>query len=140
LYGVGKGLKNFSKAKDQTEDIMSDIVTASYNNPMLQYDLDAEQLKLLRQLRNNRYSNDPDIDWSDTIGGAIKGGLYGISGGIPGVVIGALGGGANAAVNSLSDAQAASNDELEALYDAILQSEQEYNALRKQRMLEMGLY
>lgn len=140
LYGIGKGLSDLSDTRNETDDIASDIVTASYNNPMLQYDLDENQMKLLRQLRRGTYDSDSDIDWSDTIGGALKGGVYGLAGGIPGVILGALGGGANAAIDSMNTAQGVTNDELEALYAAIMQSEQEYNALRKQRMIQSGIY
>lgn len=143
LYNIGSGLNKLSDSRSDGSDIASDIVTASYNNPMLQYDLDPEQLKMLRQLRRDSYATEADtgdIDWSDTIGGALKGGIYGLAGGIPGVILGALGGGANAAIDSMNEAQGVTNDELEALYAAIMQSEQEYNALRKQRMIQNGIF
>lgn len=140
VYGVGKGLSNLSKAKDTTGDLKADIIAASHNNPMLQYDLDPEQLQLLRQLRRGSYDDSPDTDLSGILGGAVQGGLYGLAGGIPGVVIGAIGGGANAAVNGRASAQEDVNDELEALYASIMSSEQEYNNLRKQRMLQSGIY
>lgn len=136
-YNAAKGLDNLSDLKNEGRDIQSDIVTASYNNPMLQYDLSSDQMELLRALRNGRYDSDigiDDVDWLDAGGDALKGGLTGfLTGGMPGAIVGAVGSGANAAIGSLGNQQERSNAELQALYDAVVQSEQQYNDIKKQR-------
>lgn len=144
-YGLdaAQGLKDYSDATADLEELMSDIVSASYNNPMLMYDLDSEQQKLLRQLRRGAYSTDLDtneMDLMGVLGGAAKGGLTGLVGGIPGAIVGALGGGANAYIDEMNRVQGLSTAELEALYEAVLASEQQNNAMKKQQMLQSGLY
>lgn len=135
-YNAAKGIEELTDTKDVTSDLVSDIITASYNNPMLQYDLTSDQRNMLSKLRRGSYdseSNIDDVDFLGVLGDAVKGGVMGIGGGIPGMVIGAIGGGANAVVDDMNQGQEATNAELEALYQAIMESEQQYNALKKQR-------
>jgi hypothetical protein len=57
------------------------------------------------------------------------------------MVIGALGGGLNSVVDDFGNAQNISNSELEALYNAVVASEQQNNALKKQRAYaNLGMY
>ena len=135
-YNAVEGLSSLSDAQDTTSDIVSDIVTASYSNPMLVYDLNTDQRNMLRQLRRGTYGTEAgydDIDWLGVLGDAVKGGFMGIGGGIPGMIAGAVGGGGNAIIDDLNQAQGMTNSELEALYQAIMESEQSYNDLKKQR-------
>lgn len=135
-YNAIKGMEKMSDLRDTSDDISSDIVSASYNNPMLHYDLTSDQMKLLRDLRNDRYDGEVgfnDINKTDVLTEALKGGAMGIVGGLPGMVLGAVGSGANAVINGMNEAQSDKIDELEALYQAIMESEQQYNALKKQR-------
>lgn len=137
-YNAAQGLEDLSDSSADTEELVNDLVNASYNNSMLAYDLNSDQKKLLRELRSGNY--DTDVDFNDIrpmdiLGGAAKGGISGfLYGGIPGAVVGALGSGANSAVDSLNRAQSGKMDELDALYQSILQSEDQQNALKKQRM------
>ena len=135
-YNAAQGLKDLSEAKDISEDTISDIITASYNDPMIQYNLNSEQLDMLRQLRRGSFDSDAsfsDVDLLGALGGAAKGAVTGIAGGIPGMIIGAIGGGGNAIIDDLNQAQGVTNSDLEALYQAVLESERQYNDIRKQR-------
>ena len=136
---AAQGLGDLADARDAGQDLVSDIVTASYDNPMLSYDLSSEQMDLLRQLRRGTYDDSvgiEDVDLAGTLGGALKGGLTGFltGGGIPGAIVGAVGGGANAVIDDLGQARNINNAELEALLQALESSRQQQNAMKKQRM------
>lgn len=136
---AAQGLGDLADARDAGQDLVSDIITASYDNPMLSYDLNTEQMDLLRQLRRGTYDDSvgiDDVDLAGTLGGAIKGGLTGFltGGGVPGAIVGAVGGGANAVIDDLGQARNIDNAELEALLQALESSKQQQNAMKKQRM------
>lgn len=135
-YNAAKGLQDWSEAKDMTSETISDLIAASYNDPMIQYNLNADQMDLLRQLRRGTYDSDAsldDVDLLGVLGGAVKGGVMGLAGGVPGAIIGAIGGGGNALISDLNQAQDLTNSELDALYQAVLESEAQYNTIKKQR-------
>lgn len=138
-YNAAQGLGDLADARDAGQDLTSDIINASYDNPMLSYDLSSEQMDLLRQLRRGTYDDSvgiDDVDLAGTLGGAVKGGLTGFltGGGIPGAIVGAIGGGANSVIDDLGQARDISNAELESLLQAMEASKQQQNAMKKQRM------
>lgn len=138
-YNAAQGLKDLSDLRDQGDDIVADAITASYDNPMLQYDLTSDQMDLLRQLRRGTYDDDvglEDVDLLGTLGSALGGGITGFvtGGGIPGAIVGAIGGGANSVIDDLGRARNSSNAEIDALLQAIEASNQQQNAMKKQRM------
>lgn len=135
-FNAAQGLQDLSDAGDLSEDTIADILTSAANSPTIQYDLSADQLNTLRELKSGSYDDSvglDDIDLLGMLGDAGMGALMGLGGGIPGIVIGALGGAVNSGIGDLNQAQGQSNAELEALYQAVLDSERQYNQLRKQR-------
>lgn len=143
-YNAAKGLQSNADARREGEDIMSNIISASYSNPNVQYDLSPEQLALLRDLRRGDYEPETsltDIDLGGALGGALGGVLTGAAGGVPGMVIGGLGGALNSVIGDFGSEQSSSNAELEALYQAILESDRHYNDLKRQRAYaNLGTY
>jgi hypothetical protein len=135
-YNLAKGMQDNSEAKNENSDLISDIVSSSYNNPNLQYDISPDQLELLRDLRRGNYDSESDlsdIDLLGALGDAGMGVLTGILGGAPGMIAGGVGGFLNSIVGDFGDEQNRSNAELEALYQAILASDRQYNDLKRQR-------
>lgn len=136
-------LQDMGDAKDEGDDLMSEILASSYNSPTIQYDLTSDQLDLLRELRNGNYDNSldlGDVNIGSVLGGAGKGALSGLAGGLPGVILGAIGGAGSSITENLANARDRNNTELESLYQAVLDSEQQNNAAKKQRMYQyMGL-
>ena len=133
---VAKGLSDVSKTRGSSEDLASDIVLSAANSPTIGYDLSADQMKLLRELQNGTYdskANLGDINLLGALGGAAKGALTGIAGGLPGMIIGGVGGLANSVVGDIKGDADRDSAELEALYQAVQESEQQHNAMRKQR-------
>lgn len=135
-YGAIQDLQNAGDSRDRSEDLISDIVSASYNSPTIQYDLAPDQLETLRQLRDGDYETGTglgDLDLLSVLGDVGMGVLGGIPGGIGGMVLGGLGGLGTSLASNYSNAQGRQASELEALYQAVLESEQQHNDLRKQR-------
>ena len=136
-------LQDMGNAKDEGDDLVSEILASSYNSPTIQYDLTSDQLDLLRELRNGNYDNSldlGDVNVGGVLGGAGMGALSGLAGGLPGVILGAIGGAGSSLTKNLASARDRNNTELEALYQAVLDSEQQNNAAKKQRMYQyMGL-
>lgn len=138
VINTAQGLDSLSDAQSESDDLVADIVASAMNNPMVNYDLTADQRKLLSQLRRGTYSSDiglDDVNLLGALGDAGMGVLTGVSGGIPGMVIGGVGGLLNSGIGDLGNAQARQNAELEALYAALQESNQNYNNMRKQRMM-----
>lgn len=135
-YGAVKDLQNAGDYRDRSEDLMSDIVSASYNSPTIQYDLSPDQMETLRQLRDGDYETGTDLgdlDLLSILGDVGMGVLGGIPGGIGGMVLGGLGGLGTNLASDYANAQSRQTAELEALYQAVLESEKQHNDLRKQR-------
>lgn len=136
---AAQGLKELGDTKESTEDLISDIIAGSANNPMVTYDLSADQLRLLNQLKRGTYGEDLGLD-DVNIWGALGSGATGaftglLSGGIPGAVVGGIGGAVNSGIDDFNSAQARKNAELEALYAALQESNRNYMDMRKQRYL-----
>lgn len=135
-YRAAQDLQNAGDSRDRSEDLMSDIVAASYNSPTIQYDLSPDQMETLRQLRDGDYETGTDLgdlDLLSLLGDVGMGVLGGIPGGIGGMVLGGLGGLGTSLASDYANAQSRQTAELEALYQAVLESEKQHNDLRKQR-------
>lgn len=141
-YNAAQGLQGLADVRDAGEDTISNILSGAANSPTIYYDLSPDQRDLLRQLKRGSYSNSADlsdVDLLGALGDTAMGVLGGIPGGIPGMIIGGLGGAANSVIGDLTSASANNNAELEALYRAVLESEQYHNQMRRQRAYA-GLY
>lgn len=137
-----QGLQDMSDTRNNMEDLISDIRLGAGNSPTIMYDLNADQRDLLRELQRGDYDttvNGDDIDLLGALGDTAMGALSGLPGGLPGVIIGGVGGLANSVIGDLSSGQDRRTAELEALYQAVLESEQYHNNMRKQRAYA-GLY
>lgn len=135
-YKAAQGLGDISDARKASKDVASDIVLSAANSPTIGYDLNADQKELLRELQRGTYKSNlnlGDVDLLGALGGGVKGALSGAPGGLPGVIIGGIGGLTNSVIGDLGDSAARDNAELEALYQAVLESEQYHNQMRKQR-------
>ncbi len=135
-YNAFKGLQNTSKVRDSKEKLVSDIVLAAANSPTVGYDLSGDQLRLLRELQRGAYDDNADasdVDIMGVLGDAAMGALTGLPGGGIGAAIGGIGGAVNSVIKDLGAAETANADELEALYQAVLESERYHQDQRKQR-------
>jgi hypothetical protein len=135
---AAQGLKNNADIANETEDLTSSIVASAMNNPMVNYDLSADQKQLLSQLQRGTYDNTTDlsdIDLLGALGNGAMGALSGIGGGIPGIIIGGIGGAINSGIKDIGNAQNRKNAELQALYAALQESNRNYGDMRRQRYM-----
>lgn len=144
IQGVkaAQGLQDMSDTRGNMEDLISDIRIGAGNSPTIMYDLNANQRDLLRELQRGDYDttvNGDDIDLLGALGDTAMGALTGLPGGLPGAIIGGVGGLANSVIGDLNAGSDRRTAELEALYQAVLESEQYHNNMRKQRAYA-GLY
>ena len=152
MYNVGntaiqgikaaKGLQGIADTRDNLRDRMSDITLGASNSPTIMYDLNADQRQLLRELQRGGYDNSADIEDIDllgVLGDTAMGALGGLPGGLPGVIIGGVGGLANSVIGDFQAGADRDAAELEALYQAVLESERYHNEKRKQQAYA-GLY
>lgn len=141
---AAQGITDISEVNDTSEDIMSDIIAAAANSPTIQYDLNANQLKMLRDVQRGTYDVGgglSDVNFLSALTGALPDALMGLMyGGIPGAVIGGLGNAVNSGIGDVLGASQQNNAELEALYQAVLESEQQHKNARKQRAYESLIY
>ena len=137
-YGSAKNLQNMNKTVDASEDLMRDIKLSAANSPTIMYDINADQRKMLRELQRGTFDADgggiDDINGLGVLGDAAMGAIKGIPGGYYGIIAGAIGGAAKSATEDMSQGAEASNAELEALYQAVLESEMYHNQMRKQQL------
>lgn len=146
MYNVGnlamqginaaRGMQGISDTRDRASDLMSDAILSAGNSPTVMYDLNSDQRDLLRELQRGDYDNKgdvSDIDLLGVLGDTGMGILTGLPGGLPGAIIGGIGGAANSVIGDLQGGANRDVAELEALYQAVLESEQYHNQKRKQQ-------
>ena len=146
--GAAQNFGDLTEANETGRDLVTDILNNAAISKTLNYDLDASQLELLRQLKSGANDGDTDlfeglgnVDWTSTAGGALKGAVGGIAGGIPGMIAGAASGALNAGTESIANEQARTTAELEALLQAVQESAQSYKDIQKQRAYaRMAMY
>ena len=129
-------ITDLAKANQSTEDILNEIQLASMNNPYYQYDLTDEELKLLRNIKRGNADTSAglgDVNWLGALGDTAMGVLTGLPGGIPGMIVGGVGGLGNSILGDMSDAQGANNAELEQLLASLEASKRNYKQMRGQR-------
>jgi hypothetical protein len=143
--GVAQGisalnnLNQLDDAKDTTADLQNQVLNSYNSNPMAGLYMTAEQKKLLRDLKNNGADTSVDLgdfmpdSIGDLVSPLIQGGLGFATGGIPGAIIGGVGGLANSGLKNATEAQQRQNAELEALLASLEDAELQY-----QQMLRSG--
>ena len=133
---AGKSLKDTADIRSSSDDLVTDILASAANSPTIGYDLNADQKRLLRELQRGTYDNSAnlgDVDLLGALGGGLTGVIGGLPGGLPGAIIGGIGGVANSVLGDMQNDASRDASELEALYQAVLESEQYHNEKRKQR-------
>lgn len=141
-YNILNNLDNMNDAKDDASTLKAKILSTAAANPMNSSYLSADNMRLLRQLRNGTYEAD-DADTKEIIlnglSGALKGTLTGVAGGIPGMVIGGFGGAINDGMSTVSNAANVDNQKLEALLAELEDAQTQYNRMKRPNYSQMGL-
>lgn len=140
-----QGIGDYSDTLNSNEDLMSKIQTSAMGNPLLSHYLTTDQLNLLGDIQDGRYSSDASFD--DFISGAASGlggaavgaGLGFLTGGIPGAVIGGAGSLINSGIDNLSASAGQNTAELQALYQALMDAEMQYKSMKRPNFTGLGI-
>lgn len=149
---IGQGMSaigNISKLSRNTQDyndLQGDVLRAYNSNPLARNFLNSEQLSTIRKLKRGNYkgnykiSNDVLSSIGSSLPNTIMNTLTGFAvGGTPGAVIGGFGSLINSGLKGASNTQNKNNAELEALYQALLDAEQQYNMMKSPNMTGLGI-
>lgn len=147
LWQGGKALGNISSAANADKDLnetLKDIKISAASNPLAMSYLDLSQKKLLRQAKSGTHKNDLDNIMSGVGRGLpdiLKNTALGfVSGGVPGAAIQGIGTAVNKGTEGYTQGTEEANAKLQALYDQLLASEQEYRRMKRpQGLVGAGL-
>lgn len=131
-----KNINDTTNTNDNYDQLIKDIKSSAYNNPLHSSYLTADQRDMLYRLKNNTYDS-PDV--GDVFNGILKnipqtllataGGFA--SGGLPGAAINGLGSLASGGFEGWNAASKEKQSELQNLYETLLDAEQDYNNMRR---------
>lgn len=138
IYQGGKAIKglydNSTKDADYN-DLKKDITLQIASNPMYDMYMDASDEKLLRQMNNGTLTD----NWSNAMSEGVKGIpqaagaaiLGGLTGGVPGALIGGLGSLANSGISGYGKGTEEANAKLQGLYSRLKQADEEYRTMKR---------
>lgn len=137
-------LGDLGDLREDTDTLENDIIRSAMSNPLASSYLTSDQEALLNKLRNGTYSEDADGgDFFDGVfsglGNIATGVLMGAPGGVPGMIIGGLGSAINSGIQGMQQGQTETNAQLQGLYSALNQAEQQYRAMRRPNVTGLGL-
>ncbi len=137
-------LGDLGDLREDTDTLENDIIRSAMSNPLVSSYLTSDQEALLNKLRNGTYSGDADGgDFFDGVfsglGNIATGVLMGAPGGVPGMIIGGLGSAINSGIQGMQQGQTETNAQLQGLYSALNQAEQQYRAMRRPNVTGLGL-
>lgn len=139
------GLGDLGSLKEDTDSLENDIIRSAMSNPLVYSYLTSDQEALLNSIRNGTYSEDADSgDFFDGLfgglGDAVMPTIMGAAtGGIPGALIGGIGSLVNSGIGGMQQGQTEANSQLQGLYSALNQAEQQYRAMRRPNTTGLGL-
>lgn len=129
------GLANNAKTGSTIDSLKGDILNAYGNNPLANSMLTSDQLAQIRRLKKGYKTNEPGADdvfsqiIQDLPSTLLNTGMGAITGGIPGAIIGGVGGLVNSGIKGFGSGQAQQAQELESLYNTLLNAEQQYKGM-----------
>lgn len=138
IQGI-QNLKSLSDASTNQRDIKSKILSTAAANPMNSSYLSADNMRLLRQLRNGTYDSDNTSSLLDILRGGATGVATGALGGPVGMLIGGIGGAINGGISSKANSTTNENEKLEALLAELEDAQAQYNQLKRPNFNMMGL-
>lgn len=151
-YGVGiyqgldalGGLSEMSDLNADADTLTSKILTSASGNPLIGSYLTSDDLALLGKLQRGTYDASGDLgDATSNLGnllsGAGTGALMGLAGGVPGAIIGGIGGLINSGIDNMNAETTNNTARLEALYQNLLNAEQQYKSMRRPNFNGLGI-
>lgn len=138
------GMSEMSKQNADIDDLESQILASAAGNPLISSYLTSEDLSLLGKLQRGNYEGNAGIgdafsNIGNIISGAGSGALTGAIGGLPGILVGGIGGAINAGIDNMNSTGSQNTARLEALYQNLLDAEQQYKAMKRPNFTGLGI-
>ena len=138
------GLSEMSDLNADADTLTSQILTSAAGNPLISSYLTSDDLTLLGKLQRGTYDTSADLgDATSNLGnllsGAGMGALSGLAGGIPGAIVGGIGGLINSGIDNMNAETSNNTARLEALYQNLLNAEQQYKSMRRPNFTGLGI-
>lgn len=138
------GLSEMSDLNEDADSLTSKILTSAAGNPLINSYLTSDDLTLLGKLQRGSYDASADLgDATSNLGnllsGAGTGALMGLAGGVPGAIIGGIGGLINSGIDNMNAETSNNTARLEALYQNLLNAEQQYRSMRRPNFTGLGI-
>lgn len=145
IQGI-QNLSNLGRTQADYKDLQGDILNAYYSNPLANSFLSPEQSKMIRQIKRGTLNEDTTPSegfWNGIVGNLgdtlTSAGLGFVTGGIPGAIIGGAGGLINSGISGATQATQSNMNNLDALYQQLLDAQAQYNAMKRPNMTGMGI-
>lgn len=136
-------LGDVSDAQAETNSLLTDILRSSASNPLASSMLTSDQISMLNKIKRGTYDTEAgfgDVDLMGLLSSAGQGALTGgLMGGIPGALVGGIGGALNSNLERQAQDQGLINSQLEGLYQALIDAEQQYKAMRRPNFTGLGI-
>ena len=138
------GLSKMSDLNADADTLTSQILTSAAGNPLIGSYLTSDDLALLGKLQRGSYDASADLgdatsNLSNLLTGAGSGALMGLAGGVPGAIIGGIGGLINSGIDNMNTETTNNTARLEALYQNLLNAEQQYKSMRRPNFNGLGI-
>lgn len=138
------GLSEMSDLNADADTLTSQILASASGNPLLHSYLTSDDLALLGKLQRGNFDASGDFgDATSNIGNLLSGTLSGVAsgalGGLPGMLIGGIGGLVNSGIDNINSATSNNTARLEALYQNLLNAEQQYKSMRRPNFTGLGV-
>lgn len=138
------GLSEMSDLNANADTLTSKILTSAAGNPLISSYLTSDDLSLLGKLQRGSYDASADLgDATSNLGnllsGAGTGALMGLAGGVPGAIVGGIGGLINSGIDNMNAETTNNTARLEALYQNLLNAEQQYKSMRRPNFNGLGI-
>ena len=143
LDAIG-GFSEMSDLNKDADDLTNQILASASGNPLLHSYLTSDDLALLGKLQRGNFDASGSFgDATSNIGNLLSGTLSGVAsgalGGIPGMVVGGIGGLLNSGIDNVNSATSNNTARLEALYQNLLNAEQQYKSMRRPNFSGLGI-
>ena len=145
IQGV-QNLSNLGQSTSDYNDLQGDILAAYSSNPLASSYLSPDQMRMIRQIRRGNLPENTTATqgaFNEIVGNLgntlTSAGIGLATGGIPGALIGSIGGLVNSGLSGANKAKQSNISQLDALYQNLLDAQAQYNAMKRPNMTGLGL-
>lgn len=145
IQGI-QNLSNLGQSTSDYNDLQGDILAAYSSNPLASSYLSPDQMRMIRQIRRGNLPENTTATQGafneiiNNLGNTLTSAGIGLAtGGIPGALIGSIGGLVNSGLSGANKAKQSNISQLDALYQSLVDAQAQYNAMKRPNMTGLGL-